>query len=122
MRERLGNMAEGAGGPVRRPPLASSGMAGPASIHQLYVGEQWIGFSLGITAMNGEIDHTGAEPAGGEANYTLADLVQDPLIRLVMKSDGVDRQSIERLFARIAGERPRAARQRAAAAAGRRLC
>ena len=71
--------------------------------------------------MNGEIDHTGAEPAGGEADYTLADLVQDPLIRLVMKSDGVDRQSIERLFARIAGERPRAARQRAAAAAGRRL-
>jgi hypothetical protein len=72
--------------------------------------------------MNGKIDNTGGERAGGEGDYTLADLVQDPLIRLVMKSDGVDRQSIERLFARIAGERPRTVRQRTAAAAGRRLC
>jgi hypothetical protein len=66
--------------------------------------------------MNGEIDKAGGEQAGDEAGCTLADLVQDPLIRLVMKSDGVDRKSIERLFARIAGSRPRAARQAAAAA------
>ena len=47
MRERLGNMAESAGGPVRRPPLASSGMAGPASIHQLYVVSNGSGFHSG---------------------------------------------------------------------------
>lgn len=43
----------------------------------------------------------------GAAPVTLAELVQDPLIGLVMKSDGVDRRSIELLFERIGRERPR---------------
>jgi hypothetical protein len=51
----------------------------------------------------------------GEAHCTLAELVSDPLVGLVMKSDGVDRHSIELLFERIARERPSAARLRAAA-------
>ena len=33
---------------------------------------------------------------------SLTKLVEDPLIALVMKSDGVDRQSIEALFERVA--------------------
>jgi hypothetical protein len=45
----------------------------------------------------------------GEAHSTLAELVHDPLIGLVMKSDGVDRHSIELLFERIARDRPKAA-------------
>jgi len=36
---------------------------------------------------------------------SLTELVDDPLIGLVMKSDGVDRRTIELLFARIARER-----------------
>ena len=36
---------------------------------------------------------------------SLAELVADPLIRLLMKSDGVDRRSIEVLFERIAHQR-----------------
>lgn len=36
---------------------------------------------------------------------SLAELVADPLIRLLMKSDGVDRRSIEVLFERIAQQR-----------------
>ncbi len=51
----------------------------------------------------------------GEDHCTLAELVHDPLIGLVMKSDGVDRRSIEVLFERIARERPNFARQRSAA-------
>jgi hypothetical protein len=43
---------------------------------------------------------------GGEAHWTLAELVRDPLIGLLMRSDGVDRHSIELLFERIARERP----------------
>jgi len=34
--------------------------------------------------------------------YSLAELVEDPLIGLLMKSDGVHRRSIERLFERVA--------------------
>jgi hypothetical protein len=51
----------------------------------------------------------------GEAHCTLAELVRDPLIGLLMHSDGVDRHSIELLFERIARERPSFARQRGAA-------
>jgi hypothetical protein len=51
----------------------------------------------------------------GEDHCTLAELVRDPLIGLVMKSDGVDRHSIELLFERIARERPNFARQGGAA-------
>ena len=43
--------------------------------------------------------------------WTLAELVEDPLVGLVMKSDGVDRRSIELLFERVA----RSARYREAA-------
>ena len=34
--------------------------------------------------------------------YSLAELIEDPLIGLLMKSDGVDRRSIELLFERVA--------------------
>ena len=34
--------------------------------------------------------------------YSLADLVADPLIGLLMQSDGVDRGTVERLFDRVA--------------------
>jgi len=51
----------------------------------------------------------------GEDHCTLAELVRDPLIGLVMKSDGVDRHSIELLFEQIARERPSFARLRGAA-------
>jgi hypothetical protein len=34
--------------------------------------------------------------------YSLAELVEDPLVGLLMKSDGVDRRSIELLFERVA--------------------
>ena len=33
---------------------------------------------------------------------SLAELVEDPLVGLLMKSDGVDRRSIELLFERLA--------------------
>lgn len=39
------------------------------------------------------------------AEPSLAELVSDPLIGLLMKSDGVDRRSIEVLFERLAKER-----------------
>ncbi len=39
---------------------------------------------------------------------SLAELVGDPLIGLVMKSDGVDRAELERLLQRVARERLRA--------------
>jgi hypothetical protein len=41
------------------------------------------------------------------AEWPLAELVEDPLIGLVMKSDGVDRRSLECLFERIARARIR---------------
>ena len=31
-------------------------------------------------------------------DWSLAELIEDPLVGLVMRSDGVDRQSIELLF------------------------
>jgi hypothetical protein len=34
--------------------------------------------------------------------YSLVELVEDPLVGLLMKSDGVDRRSIELLFERVA--------------------
>ena len=42
------------------------------------------------------------------AGCSLAELVNDPLIRLVMKSDGVDRCELELLLERVARERLRA--------------
>ena len=44
------------------------------------------------------------------AGCSLAELVDDPLIGLVMKSDGVDRCELELLFERVAHERLRATR------------
>ena len=41
------------------------------------------------------------------AEYSLIELIQDPLIGMIMKSDGIDRRSIERLFERVARERMR---------------
>jgi hypothetical protein len=52
---------------------------------------------------------------GGKTHWTLAKLIRDPLIGLLMRSDGVDRHSIELLFERIARERPGFARQSGAA-------
>lgn len=45
----------------------------------------------------------------GKGFASLAELVRDPLIGLVMKSDGVDPRCVELLFERIARERTRAA-------------
>ena len=42
------------------------------------------------------------------AGCSLAELVDDPLIGLVMKSDGVDRCDLELLLERVASERVRA--------------
>ena len=41
---------------------------------------------------------------------SLAELVDDPLIGLVMKSDGVDRYELKLLLERVASERLQAAR------------
>ncbi len=41
-------------------------------------------------------------------NPTLAELIGDPLVRLMMKSDGVDPKSLETLFARITRQRAKA--------------
>jgi hypothetical protein len=41
------------------------------------------------------------------AEYSLAELVEDPLVGLVMESDGVDRRSLELLLQRVARERAR---------------
>jgi hypothetical protein len=59
--------------------------------------------------MSGEIDK-----GTSEADCTLAELVCDPLIGLLMQSDGVDRHCVELLFERIAQNRPKAARHRSA--------
>ena len=45
------------------------------------------------------------------AQCSLTELVEDPLIGLMMRSDGVDRRSIELLIARVSRERAQAARQ-----------
>ncbi len=64
--------------------------------------------------MNREIDnHLGA------SDWTLAQLVRDPLIGLLMQSDGVDRRSIELLFERLARDRAGATQQCAVVAGGR---
>ena len=39
------------------------------------------------------------------AGFTLAELIDDPLTGLVMKSDGVDRRDLELLLERVARER-----------------
>jgi hypothetical protein len=44
------------------------------------------------------------------AGCSLVELVDDPLIGLVMKSDGVDRRELELLLERVACERFRATR------------
>jgi hypothetical protein len=41
------------------------------------------------------------------AECSLAELVGNPLVGLLMKSDGVDRRSVELLFERVARERAR---------------
>ncbi len=52
------------------------------------------------------------------APASLAELVRDPLIGLLMDSDGVDRRSIELLFERLAHERQKGERQHNAAFPG----
>jgi len=52
--------------------------------------------------MNGDSDIT-----TNTGSSTLAELVDDPLVRLMMTSDGVDRDSIETLFKRVARQRAR---------------
>jgi hypothetical protein len=66
--------------------------------------------------MNGDI-----ELAIGPADLTLAELIEDPLVGLVMKSDGVDRSGIEALFERIIQARPKIAVRHDLAATQRRL-
>jgi hypothetical protein len=39
------------------------------------------------------------------AQCSLAELMDDPLIRLVMKSDGIDRREVELLFEQLTRER-----------------
>ncbi|MGH7113669.1 MAG: hypothetical protein ACREE9_04155 [Stellaceae bacterium] len=63
--------------------------------------------------MSTEIDNDRAT-----APATLAELVRDPLIGLLMESDGVDRHSIELLFERLAHERQKAERRYNAAFPG----
>ena len=46
----------------------------------------------------------------------LAELLDDPVVGLVMKSDGVDRYSLERLLATVGRERVRVALRKAEAA------
>jgi hypothetical protein len=41
------------------------------------------------------------------AECSLAELVEDPVIGLMMKSDGVDRRSVELLFERLSRSRAR---------------
>jgi len=41
------------------------------------------------------------------AECSLAELVEDPLVGLLMKSDGVDRRSVELLFERVVRGRAR---------------
>ncbi len=96
------------GWPVRRPAVAGSGVVRFAPTDHLPIVDRIFDR---IKAMNREIDID-----CGETHSTLAELVRDPLIGLVMKSDGVDRRSIELLFERIARDRPTAIGRRPAAA------
>jgi hypothetical protein len=66
--------------------------------------------------MNGDIDLT-----IGADNLTLAELVEDPLVGLMMKSDGIDRSGIEALFGEIAKARPKIRSPHKLAATYRRL-
>lgn len=52
--------------------------------------------------MNGDFNN-----AISASDLTLTELVEDPLICLMMKSDGVERSNIEALFTRIAQQRSR---------------
>jgi hypothetical protein len=45
---------------------------------------------------------------GVAESCSLVELMEDPLIGLVMKSDGVDRHSLELLFGRLASKRAHA--------------
>ena len=56
--------------------------------------------------MNGDLDRGYCNPA-----VTLAELVRDPLIGLLMASDGVDRSTVERLFDQISRRRAHASRE-----------
>jgi hypothetical protein len=47
----------------------------------------------------------------GTAECSLAELVKDPLIGLVMRSDGVDRRDLETLLQRVAREWERATKR-----------
>jgi len=47
-------------------------------------------------------------------DWSLAELIEDPLVGLVMRSDGVDRQSIELLFERVASNTRHAESERSA--------
>ncbi len=69
-----------------------------------------------INVMDREIDNE-----CGKAQFGLAELVRDPLIGLVMESDGVDRRCIELLFERIARARPIAIRRPDGASRARAL-
>ena len=54
--------------------------------------------------MNGDSDNRDLQP-----KLSLDELIQDPLIGLMMASDGVDRRTIELLFEQISCGRSRAA-------------
>jgi len=66
--------------------------------------------------MNGDIDL-----AIGAGDLTLAELIEDPLVGLVMKSDGVERSGVEALFERIIRARPKITVRHNLAATQRRL-
>jgi hypothetical protein len=53
--------------------------------------------------MNGDLDRGNCTQAP-----SLAELIQDPLIGLLMASDGVDRCTVERLFEQISRRRSHA--------------
>jgi hypothetical protein len=89
--------------PVRPDPAASCGIENVQSPLNYRSSEK--SEMVRKNEMSGDCERTAR--AG---NLTLAQLVQDPLIGLLMKSDGVDRNSIEALFARIAQQRANGSR------------
>jgi hypothetical protein len=58
----------------------------------------------------------------GITQCSLAELMADPLIGLVMKSDGVDRRDLEFLLERVARERAGAIARQAVPAQGSSNC
>jgi hypothetical protein len=58
----------------------------------------------------------------GITQCSLAELMADPLIGLVMKSDGVDRRDLELLLERVARERAGAIARQAVPAQGPSNC